>query len=206
MLAAASPHLLSALDSGACGVRHRQAGNRRRARADRFRRVPYGAGRRLCPLRSAYMGAAGYVMNRHAAATLLRVTHASRSRSIGSCLPTPISPVTALSCFRPCLASLRKRNICAGSRWRKSCAAISRPASPAPRRRASYCAKRRGRFSNWAPRWRAYGCGARRRDSAGAASASSRITRGASASCGASWPCAVAGRGSGRRADSVPSA
>ncbi len=32
------------------------------------------AGRRLCPLRSAYMGAAGYVINRKAAATLLRVT------------------------------------------------------------------------------------------------------------------------------------
>jgi glycosyl transferase family 25 len=37
------------------------------------------AGRRLCPLRSAYMGAAGYVLNRHAAATLLRV---SRSLSV----------------------------------------------------------------------------------------------------------------------------
>lgn len=32
------------------------------------------AGRRLCPLRSTYMGAAGYIVNRKAAATLLRVT------------------------------------------------------------------------------------------------------------------------------------
>jgi glycosyl transferase family 25 len=32
------------------------------------------AGRRLCPLRSAFMGAAGYIVNRKAAATLLRVT------------------------------------------------------------------------------------------------------------------------------------
>jgi glycosyl transferase, family 25 len=66
--------LLAALDAGEAAfdiVKLESVGERVLVDVGSGRRV---AGRLLCPLRSAYMGAAGYVINRRAAAKLLRVT------------------------------------------------------------------------------------------------------------------------------------
>lgn len=66
--------LLAALEAGAASfdiVKLESVGERVLVDVGGGRTV---AGRRLCRLRSAYMGAAGYVVNRKAAATLLRMT------------------------------------------------------------------------------------------------------------------------------------